>query len=213
MIRRERPALGNKRVVVDCKDALLGKVAARVAKHLLEGVSVDLVRCEDILITGKVHRNYLKFQSYLNKHVSTNHRRGPFHHRSPSAIVKKTVRGMLPRKTFRGQEALKRLRCYEGIPEQRVGQKSRCYIPEASKHYVCKTKKFTHLGTLSQRFGWKYSGVVKSLEKKRKVLRVVKETQKNNSNQITKKAKKNVKQDIASIEQKMMKYCLPELAL
>ena len=42
--------------------------------------------------------------------------RGPFHHRAPSKIFKRSVRGMLPYKTFRGRSALKRLRAFEGVP-------------------------------------------------------------------------------------------------
>lgn len=41
--------------------------------------------------------------------MATNPKRGPFHERSPAAILKRTVRGMLPYKTRRGAEALERL--------------------------------------------------------------------------------------------------------
>lgn len=63
-----------------------------------------------------VSRNKLKFLRFLRKRCNVNPARGPFHHRAPSKIFKRAVRGMLPYKTFRGREALKRVRAFEGIP-------------------------------------------------------------------------------------------------
>ena len=41
--------------------------------------------------------------------MNTNPKRGPFHYRSPARIFWRTVRGMIPHKTFRGKQALARL--------------------------------------------------------------------------------------------------------
>lgn len=62
------------------------------------------------------NRNKLKFLRFLRKRCNVNPARGPFHHRAPSKIFKRSVRGMLPYKTFRGRSALKRLRAFEGVP-------------------------------------------------------------------------------------------------
>ena len=61
-------------------------------------------------------RNKLKFLSFLRKRCNVNPARGPFHHRAPSKIFKRAVRGMLPYKTWRGREALHRVRAFEGVP-------------------------------------------------------------------------------------------------
>lgn len=61
-------------------------------------------------------RNKLKFLRFLRKRCNVNPARGPFHHRAPHKIFKRAVRGMLPYKTWRGREALKRVRGFEGVP-------------------------------------------------------------------------------------------------
>jgi hypothetical protein len=43
-------------------------------------------------------------------------KQGPYYSRSPSDIVKRAFRNMLPYKNQRGQEAFKRLKCYNSIP-------------------------------------------------------------------------------------------------
>ena len=58
----------------------------------------------------------MKFNAFLRKRMNTNPKKGPIHYRSPSKILWRTVRGMLPHKTARGQAALERLKVFEGIP-------------------------------------------------------------------------------------------------
>jgi len=52
----------------------------------------------------------VKYLAYLRKRTATNPRRGHWHHRSPARILFKTIRGMIPHKTERGQAALERLK-------------------------------------------------------------------------------------------------------
>lgn len=46
-------------------------------------------------------------------------RGGPFHFRAPSKMFWRTVRGMIPHKTARGNAAMERLKTFEGIPPLR----------------------------------------------------------------------------------------------
>lgn len=55
-------------------------------------------------------RNGLKFKQYLRIHTNTNPARGPFHHRAPSRILFRAVRGMIPHKSERGQQAMGRFK-------------------------------------------------------------------------------------------------------
>ena len=57
-----------------------------------------------------VERNVIKYHSFLRKRVNTNPKQGPFHHRAPSMIMYRVIRGMLPHKTARGEAALARLK-------------------------------------------------------------------------------------------------------
>ena len=51
-----------------------------------------------------------KVLEYLRKRHLTKPSRGPFHGRSPSKMFKHVIRGMLPHKTSRGQDAFNKLK-------------------------------------------------------------------------------------------------------
>ncbi|KAL7380176.1 hypothetical protein ABVT39_013184 [Epinephelus coioides] len=106
----------NKVLLLDGRGHLLGRLAALVAKQVLLGHKVVVVRCEGINISGNFYRNKLKYLAFLRKRMNTNPSRGPYHFRAPSRIFWRTVRGMLPHKTKRGQAALERLKVFDGIP-------------------------------------------------------------------------------------------------
>ena len=64
--------------------------------------------------------------------MNHNPRRGFVHYRSPSRILWRTIRGMIPHKTARGAAALGRLKLFEGIPST-YENKKRVVIPDALK--------------------------------------------------------------------------------
>ena len=51
------------------------------------------VRTEEITISGGIVRQQAKFDRYLAKRTVTNPARGPYHFRSPSKILWRTIRG------------------------------------------------------------------------------------------------------------------------
>ena len=97
-------------VIVDCRGHLLGRLASIVAKEILSGQHVILVRCEEINISGSFIRNKLLFMSYLRKKMNTNPAKGPYHFRSPARMVWRTIRSMMQHKLARGEAALERLK-------------------------------------------------------------------------------------------------------
>jgi len=158
-----------KRVVVDCRGHLLGRLASKIAKELLMGQRVVAVRTEELLISGSFIRNKLKFLQFLKIHVNTNPSRGPFHNRAPSKILWRAVRGMLPHKTKRGQAALDRLKVFEGVPPP-YDKIKRMVVPDALKVTRLRPgRKTCLLGRLSSEVGWKHYETIKTLEAKRKV--------------------------------------------
>lgn len=101
-------------VVIDGKGHLLGRLASIVAKQLLFGKKVVVVRCEAMIISGSckqpsnlsvpllaillcllyfstVTRNKVKYAQFIKKRMNTNPGRGPFHFRSPARIFWRTV--------------------------------------------------------------------------------------------------------------------------
>merc|ERR1712217_854106 len=143
--------------------------ASIVAKNILNGNKVVIVRCEGINLSGNFYRNKLKVLKFLRLRCNVKPARGPFHFRAPSKMFWRTVRGMVPHKTERGKEAMKRLQTFEGVPPP-YDKKKRMVIPFALKVLRLKPgRKYCSLGRLSHDVGWKYQDVVATLEAKRKV--------------------------------------------
>ena len=156
-------------VVIDGKGHLLGRLCSIIAKQLLFGKKVVVVRCEALIISGSLTRNKVKYAQFMKKRMNTNPNRGPFHFRSPARIFWRTLRGMLPHKTVRGQSALARLACFEGIPEP-YDKKKRVVVPSALKSLRLRAdRNFTVLGELSKEVGWGYTDLVAKLEAQRKI--------------------------------------------
>ncbi|KAI9827676.1 MAG: 60S ribosomal protein L16B [Phylliscum demangeonii] len=157
-------------VIVDGKGHLLGRLASVVAKQLLNGQKIVIVRCEALNISGEFFRAKLKYLAYLRKMTRFNPRRGgPFHFRAPSRILYKAVRGMIPHKTARGAAAMERLKVFEGVPPP-YDKKKRMVVPQALRILRLKPgRKYCTVGRLSHEVGWKYKDVVERLEERRKV--------------------------------------------
>jgi hypothetical protein len=84
-----------KRVVIDARHHMLGRLASIVAKELLNGQKVVLVRCEEICISGGLVRQKMKYMRFLRKRMNTKPSHGPIHFRAPSKIFWRTVRGLV----------------------------------------------------------------------------------------------------------------------
>ena len=115
-----------------------------------------------------VTRNRVKYALFRQKRMNTNPARGPFHFKSPSMIVWRTIRGMIHQKSVRGQDALKRLSVFEGVPAP-YDKIKRVVVPAALKVMRLKpTRNSTVLGDLANSVGWKHQDLLKRLESKRK---------------------------------------------
>lgn len=113
----------DREIVVNAEGAVVGRLASKVAKLLLNGYRVYVVNIEKAVITGRKKRVLEDFTKRLWIKSNVNPRRhGPFKPRSPEGIFRRVVRGMLPRRKPRGKEAFRRLRVYRGIPENLSGK-------------------------------------------------------------------------------------------
>lgn len=103
--------------VIDGKDAILGRLATSAAKEALKGEEIAVVNCEKIIITGNKAFTRENFMEKRRKVGST--QKGPKVSRDSEKIVKRAIRGMLPNyRIGRGAIALKKIKCYKGIPAQ-----------------------------------------------------------------------------------------------
>ena len=158
----------SRHIVVDGKAHSLGRLASVVAQELLHGAKITIVRCEEVEITGVEARNRQKYMHFLNKRTNYNPLKGPFHHRAPSAMVYRVIRGMIPHKTARGQAALGRLEVFEGVPPVYQNTKRMSFAPALRVNNVKSNRPTTKLGALAATVGWKHAEVIESLENKRK---------------------------------------------
>ncbi|KAK2987222.1 hypothetical protein RJ640_022254 [Escallonia rubra] len=82
-----------KRVVVDARHHMLGRLASILAKELLNGQKVVVVRCEEICLSGGLVRQKMKYLRFLRKRMNTKPSHGPIHFRAPAKILWRTIRG------------------------------------------------------------------------------------------------------------------------
>ena len=101
------------KLVYDGTDAVFGRLASAVAKDLLKGNSVDVINCEAILVSGD-KKLFVKKISAKREMGHGSSMKGPKYPRVTDRLVKRMIRGMLPRDRMKGQDALRRLRCFSG---------------------------------------------------------------------------------------------------
>jgi len=154
-------------VVVDGKGHLKGRLASYVAKELLNGQRVTVVRCEQVLMSGSLFRNKLKYMEFMHKTMSSNPSKGVQHHRAPSRVIWRCIRGMLPHKTKRGAAALGRLKCFDGCPLS-WNSKKKMVVPDALKVVRLKPRsRHCVQGDVLVQCGWNSSELLRDLEVKR----------------------------------------------
>jgi large subunit ribosomal protein L13Ae len=157
-----------KEIIIDGRGHLLGRLASIVAKEILRGQKVVVVRCEAMNISGSLFRNKLTYMEFLNKANNSNPRRNFKHFRSPSRMFWRTLRGMTPHKESRGKAGLQNLKVFEGIPYP-YDQRKRMVCPQALKVLRMKShRNFCVLGDLASQVGWTKKDIVNTLEEKRK---------------------------------------------
>jgi len=156
-------------IIIDGKGHMLGRLASTVAKQLLRGQRVVVVRTEALNISGSLFRNNLKFHAFLRHSNNTNPRRNFKHYRSPSRMFWRSLRGMLDHKMPRGLAALQRLKVFEGIPYP-YDQRKRMVVPQALRVLrLTPQANYCVLGDLASKVGWSKAAVIDTLEAKRKV--------------------------------------------
>jgi large subunit ribosomal protein L13 len=104
------------KLIYDGAENVFGRLASVVAKELLKGNFVDIINCEEILVSGD---KKLMAKKIMTKREmgSGSSLKGPKYIRVADRLVKRMIRGMLPRDRMKGQNAFRRLKCYIGNGE------------------------------------------------------------------------------------------------
>jgi len=144
--------MAEQETIIDAKGLILGRMASIVAKRLLDGEKIIIVNAEKAVVSGNRKsiigeaKNFLKI-GYPGM--------GPYHPRRPDGIVQRTIRGMLPRKKPKGQQAYKRLRVFIGFPEELKGKETETIAEVDAVKLGCP---YSRVSDIAQAIGWKPVG-------------------------------------------------------
>jgi large subunit ribosomal protein L13 len=134
--------------IINADGMILGRMASILATRLLAGEEIAVVNAEKAIISGTRAR---VFSIYRRKRERGSREGGPFFPRRPDHIVKRTIRGMVPYKKERGDDALKRVRVYVGVPKEFLGKEMETLEAASAKRLG--SPRFVTLGTVSKFLG------------------------------------------------------------
>ena len=138
-------------MVFNAKGQIAGRLAARIAKALLAGEEVAVIEVQDALLSGSLATHKDKMDRRRLQQDKRDPEKSPKFPRMPHLLFKRMVRGMLPKKSQRGRDALHRLRAYVGTPAD-IDAKSAISYKELGKSATLAKK--TTLGELCKAFGY-----------------------------------------------------------
>ena len=140
-------------MIIDGEGHILGRLASLISKKLLEGEEIVVLNAEKIMLTGSKEWAYAKYKQRLDRASISNPRdMGPKYPRRPEEILRRTVRGMLPIKKYKGRTAFKGLKAYVGIPKEFKEVETDTF-PDAEYNDI---KKGIELGEISKLLGAKF---------------------------------------------------------
>ena len=103
--------------VIEGKGVALGMLASFVAKEALRGEEINVINCNQVIISGNYKMIKKEFEEKRSRFGHS--QKGPKHPATSEKIVKRTIRGMLPNfRVGRGSEAFKRIKCFSQIPKE-----------------------------------------------------------------------------------------------
>jgi large subunit ribosomal protein L13 len=138
-------------VYVDATNQIAGRLSSRVAKLLLSGKRVVVVNAEKSLISGSRTSVINQWKERLELSSRVNPIYGPIHPRRPDNILRRMVRGMVPRKKPKGALAMKNLRVYVGVPQGVDSSKLTQFRDTTATHPV---PVYVTMHDLSKSLGW-----------------------------------------------------------
>ena len=134
-------------IFIDADECVAGRLASVAAKELLKGKHVYIVNAEKAVISGDPKYTVRNMREKVERGDPYH---GPFYPRRPDEVLKRFIRGMLPKKP-RGREALKRLRVFLSVPDELQGRGFT--RPEAARNEL--RGKYTDLGRIAEGVGIK----------------------------------------------------------
>jgi large subunit ribosomal protein L13 len=138
-------------VYIDATNQIAGRLSSKIAKLVLSGKRVVVVNAEKALISGSRTSVINQWKERLELSSRVNPIYGPIHPRRPDNILRRMVRGMVPRKKPKGATAMKRLRVYIGVPTG-VDESKMTKFEETTATRPIPV--YVTMGDLSRSLGW-----------------------------------------------------------
>ena len=129
---------------------ILGRLASKSAKLLLEGNQVNIFNAEKVVMSGHLKDIVLKYKVKVELKDKANPEHSPYVSRRPDLFVKRVVRGMLPYRQPKGKNAFKNLKVYMGVPEG-MTESPKMDIKRGEEVY----ENLITIKTLSEKLGYK----------------------------------------------------------
>ena len=107
-------------MIIDGSNLILGRLASFAAKRALLGEKIDIINCEEIVVSGK--RKQI-LEDIKARYARGEYLKGPFPSRRIDRFVRRSVRGMLPYNQYKGKIDFKKVMCYRAVPDKFKDQK------------------------------------------------------------------------------------------
>ncbi len=104
------------RIIIDAEKTAVGRLGSYVSKELLKGKKVIMINVEKAIISGP-RKNPVEKIGKLRR-MGGSSQKGPKISKDPEKLVKRMIRGMLPRYNARGKQAYRNLKCYSSTNEE-----------------------------------------------------------------------------------------------
>jgi len=140
-------------LIVDAEGAILGRLASYIAKALQEGFKVYVVNAEKAVVSGDPRMVVESYKIWFQlKTLRNPARSSPKRPRSPISIIKRAVKGMLPKDNWKGFMAYKNLKVFIGVPSDLAGKK---FIKLRNVSSEKLTIKYITVGEIAKAMGWR----------------------------------------------------------
>ncbi len=138
-------------ILIDAQDAVVGRLAAYVAKRLIEGEKVTVINAEKAVISGNTEQItsvYYKRRGMTQKANPEFALKWP---RRPDLLMRRIITGMLPKHSNRKMTALKSLKVHLGSPAEMQGNAIK---PVKTSDKLARN--FITLQVLCKNLGWEF---------------------------------------------------------
>lgn len=141
----------DKTVFVDASDHIAGRLASILAKELISGKRIVVLNADKALVSGRSSSVFRQWQARLEIYSHVNPIYGPIHPRRPDNILRRMVRGMVPKTKTKGRDAMSRLRVYIGVPERYSAVKTSKFEDALARRPI---PQYTTIAEISKNIGW-----------------------------------------------------------